>query len=113
MKHSRVLETGQFFLLSLVLRKCKLLRKGSSFSCIHSYELEILSASEKVKTLEMLASRLYQDFSDFSDSVPESALHFLVSLLSPERWSSYYRFEGGDVKNLFFLNVDPVNLCSK
>lgn len=74
-KYSRVLETGQFFLLSLMLRRYKLLRKCLSFSCTHCYELEILSASEKVKALEMLTSCLYQDF---SDSIPESALHFLV-----------------------------------
>lgn len=113
MKYRRVLETGQFFLLSLMLKRCKLLRKCLSFSCILRYELEILSTSEKVKTVEMLASCLYQDFPDFSDSIPESALHFLVSLLSPEEWSGHYRFEGGDVKSLLCLNVDPVNLGSK
>lgn len=83
--------------MSLMLRKYKLLSKCLSFSCrqVKYYELEILSASEKVKTLEMLASCLHQDF---SDNILESALHFLVSLLSPEGWSSYYRFEGGDAE---------------
>lgn len=62
-KYSRVLETGEFFLLSLMLRRYKLLRKCLSF-ITHCYELEILSASEKVKTLEMLAPCFYQDFFD-------------------------------------------------